>query len=68
MRRYVQLFFFGKKWAAIESCQRQTLGDIEILSLKDPNPLLGAGHEHFGFNDWQVPVCFDNLTITPLKS
>jgi hypothetical protein len=47
---------------------RYFVDDIEILSLKDPNPLLGEGHEHLGFNDWQVPVCFDNLTITPLKS
>jgi hypothetical protein len=47
---------------------RYFVDDIEILSLKDPNPLLGEGHEHFGFNDWQVPACFDNLTITPLKS
>jgi hypothetical protein len=47
---------------------RYFVDDIEILSLKDPSPLLGEGHEHLGFNDWQVPVCFDNLTITPLKS
>jgi hypothetical protein len=47
---------------------RYFVDDIEILSLKDPNPLLGEGHEHLGFNDWQVPVCFDNLLITPLKS
>jgi hypothetical protein len=46
---------------------RYFVDDVEILSLKDSNPLLGAGHEHFGFNDWQVPACFDNLTITPLK-
>ncbi len=32
----------------------------------DPEPLAGAGHEHFGFNDWEAPVCFDNLKITPL--
>ncbi len=47
---------------------RYFVDDIEILSLKDPNPLVGVGHEHFGFNDWAVPACFDNLTITPLKS
>jgi hypothetical protein len=47
---------------------RYFVDDIEILSLKDPNPLTGVGHDHFGFNDWQVPACFDNLTITPLKS
>ena len=26
----------------------------------------GAGHEHLGFNDWDAPVCFDNLKVTPL--
>ncbi|MEO8904634.1 MAG: hypothetical protein ABI627_24210 [Polyangiaceae bacterium] len=46
---------------------RYFVDDIEILSLKDPSPLTGVGHEHFGFNDWQVPACFDNLVITPLK-
>lgn len=47
---------------------RYFVDEIEILSFKDPNPLLGEGHEYFAFNDWQVPACFDNLTITPLKS
>ena len=40
--------------------------DIEILSFTDPNPLKGTDHQHVGFNDWDVPVCFDNLKITPL--
>jgi len=47
---------------------RYFVDDIEILSFKDQSPLIGEGHEHFAFNDWQVPACFDNLTITPLKS
>jgi hypothetical protein len=47
---------------------RYFVDEIEILSFKDPSPLIGEGHEHFAFNDWQVPACFDNLTITPLKS
>ncbi len=47
---------------------RYFVDDTEILSLKDAKPLTGEGHDHFGFNDWQVPACFDNLTITPLKS
>lgn len=47
---------------------RYFVDDTEILSLKDPKPLTGEGHEHFAFNDWQVPACFDNLIITPLKS
>jgi hypothetical protein len=34
--------------------------------LVDPQPLAGPGHDHFGFNDWEVPVCFDNVRVTPL--
>lgn len=47
---------------------RYFVDEIEILSFKDPSPLTGDGHEHFAFNNWRVPACFDNLTITPLKS
>jgi hypothetical protein len=36
------------------------------FELGDREPLAGAGHEHFGFNDWDAPVCFDNLKVTPL--
>lgn len=45
---------------------RWYVDDIEVLSFADPNPLKGEGHEHLGFNDWEIPVCFDNLKITPL--
>ena len=37
-----------------------------IHTLVDAAPLAGAGHEYFGFNNWEVPLCFDNLKITPL--
>jgi len=47
---------------------RYFVDDVEIASIKDPSPLIGEGHEHFAFNDWEVSACFDNLTITPLKS
>ena len=46
---------------------RWFVDDIEILSFTDPEPLKGAGHEYLGFNDWEVPVCFDNLSITPIE-
>lgn len=46
---------------------RWFVDDIEILSYDDPKPLMGEGHEHFGFNDWQVRVCFDNLRASPIK-
>jgi hypothetical protein len=46
---------------------RWFVDDIEILSYEDPKPLAGEGHEHFGFNDWAVRVCFDNLRASPIK-
>jgi hypothetical protein len=38
----------------------------EMLSYPDPLPLTGIGHDHFGFNDWEVKVCFDNVRVAPL--
>jgi len=38
----------------------------EMLSFSDSAPLAGAGHDHFGFNDWDVKVCFDNVRVVPL--
>jgi hypothetical protein len=46
---------------------RWWVDDIEVLAYDDPKPLAGPGHEHFGFNDWQVRVCFDNLRASPVK-
>jgi hypothetical protein len=42
------------------------VGDMLMFKFVDPAPLSGAGHDHFGFNDWEVPVCFDNLKVVPL--
>ncbi len=39
---------------------------LDYLELSDSEPLSGAGHDHVGFNDWEAPICFDNLKITPL--
>lgn len=46
-------------------------GDIDwqvdgkpFLTFKDRDPLDGADHAYFGFNDWEAEVHFDNLTIT----
>jgi len=47
---------------------RWLVDDIEVFVFSDPDPLAGPGHEHLGFNDWEVPVCFDNLIVTPLES
>jgi hypothetical protein len=38
----------------------------EMLTYPDVAPLVGAGHDHFGFNDWDVKVCFDNVRVAPL--
>ncbi len=42
------------------------VNDVLIHTYDDAKPLVGAGHEHFGFNDWDARLCFDNLRITPL--
>ncbi len=39
---------------------------VSVHEMADPQPLMGAGHDHFGFNGWDAPSCFDKLTITPL--
>ncbi|HEY3592971.1 MAG TPA: hypothetical protein VGL13_03830, partial [Polyangiaceae bacterium] len=48
----------------IERADGKTLtwwvGDLQMFKFADPAPLSGTGHDHFGFNDWEVPVCFDN--------
>lgn len=44
-----------------------SVDDTEIHAFEDPAPLAGPGHEHFAFNDWEVPVCFDDLLITPFE-
>jgi hypothetical protein len=38
----------------------------KLLSMTDPQPLAGRGHDHFAFNNWQTAVSFDNLRIVPL--
>lgn len=43
-----------------------SVDDVSFLRLPDRDPLAGAGHDHFGFNNWETAVCFDNLKITPL--
>lgn len=45
---------------------RWSVDGLEYLAYHDPNPLKGVGHDHFGFNDWEARVCFDNVKVTPL--
>jgi hypothetical protein len=42
------------------------IDDQPVFELDDPAPLEGRGHEHFGLNDWQAEVRFDNLRIRAL--
>jgi Domain of unknown function (DUF6250) len=43
-----------------------SVNGLEYLTFPDPQPLAGMGHDHFGFNDWEAKVCFDNVKVTPL--
>jgi hypothetical protein len=43
-----------------------SVGETEYLRYEDAEPLAGIGHDHFGFNNWKVKTCFDNVRVTPL--
>lgn len=45
---------------------RVWLNGALLFTFTDSDPLRGRGHQHFGFNNWEARVCFDNLKITPL--
>jgi len=45
---------------------RWSVNGVDYLSWADPSPLVGQGHDHFGFNEWEAKVCFDNVKVTPL--
>lgn len=45
---------------------RVAVNGVEYFSWTDPAPLAGQGHDHFGFNEWEAKVCFDNVKVTPL--
>lgn len=45
---------------------RWLVDDVVMHRFEDREPLKGEGHDHFGFNDWDVQVCFDNVKVTPL--
>ncbi len=37
-----------------------------LMKMNDRDPLVGRGHDHFAFNNWESELWFDNLKITPL--
>ena len=45
---------------------RWSVDGVDFFSWNDPTPLAGQGHDHFGFNEWEAKVCFDNVKVTPL--
>ena len=45
---------------------RSFADDVMLAEMNDPNPMFGEGHDHFGINNWQSDLWFDNLRITPL--
>lgn len=45
---------------------RWSVDGVEYHSFVDANPLAGAGHDHFGFNEWEAKTCYDNVKVTPL--
>jgi hypothetical protein len=45
---------------------RWSVDGVDFFSWNDPSPLAGQGHDHFGFNEWEAKVCFDNVKVTPL--
>ena len=45
---------------------RWSVDGVEMAKLVDPLPLLGPGHEHLGFNNWEVHACFDDLNVVLL--
>ncbi len=45
---------------------RVWVDDRILMEMTDSEPLGGRGHDHFGFNNWQSDLWFDNLKVTPL--
>jgi hypothetical protein len=45
---------------------RWSVDGVDFVLWNDPAPLAGQGHDHFGFNEWEAKVCFDNVKVTPL--
>ena len=50
----------------IDSVLTVWVDDAVLLKMDDSEPLKGRGHDHFGFNNWQSELFFDNLKVTPL--
>jgi len=60
----------GKKyrWRVVRKGSRLSwwIDGQAVFEMDDVDPLEGPGHEHFGLNDWEVELHFDNLRIRAL--
>ena len=56
------------KWRIVRQGSRLSwwIDGQPVFELDDADPLEGRGHEHFGLNDWEVELHFDNLRIRAL--
>ncbi len=45
---------------------RWYVDDELFIEFDDPDPLRGSDHAHFGFNDWESPVRFDDVRVYDL--
>jgi hypothetical protein len=55
------------RWRIVRKGMRLSwwIDDQPVFELDDPAPPAGPGHEHFGFNNWESDVTFDDLRIRP---
>jgi hypothetical protein len=52
--------------ARIKNQLKWDLDGKGFLDMEDNAPLVGPGHEYFGFNNWESEVLFDDLAIYAL--
>lgn len=45
---------------------RWGIDGMPFMEFDDPLPLVGTGHDRFGFSSWEAQLFFDNLKIEPL--
>jgi hypothetical protein len=48
------------------SLLRWSIDGRPFMEFDDPLPLVGKGHDRFGFSSWEAQLYFDNLRIEPL--
>ncbi len=48
------------------SLLRWSIDGKPFMQFDDPIPLVGKGHDRFGFSSWEAQLFFDNLKIEPL--